>query len=239
MAETLPFTFTGADLYALCSDAMLKAVTRSARAVDQRVAAINADRTFRAQSKISVAYYFDHYGTDQDSEVTVVEEDFMRAREELTPSVSLDELRHYERVRSTFEGATKQDDATADGAGHQNVQTPNQNGVSARHRAMDAMKRGSKNKLPTTNGGPHSALRANAVEDAADDAEDDYVIRTDKLSLKDHASNFYPGKGKSKGKSQESAYSPAAGERMSDGIETNNNNGEVMQPDGVGEDLYD
>lgn len=217
---------------------MLKAVTRSARAVDQRVAAINAERASLGQSKISVAYYFDHYGTDQDSDVVVVEEDFMRAREELTPSVSLDELRHYERVRSTFEGATKKDDTAADVEGHQHVPTPNQNGVSTRHRAMDAMKRASKNKLPTTNGGPHPTPRANAGETGADDADDDYVIRTDRLSLKDHASNHYVGKGKGKGKSQEAAYSPSVGDRLSDSVNANNN-GAVMQPDGGDEDLYD
>ncbi|KAK4507978.1 hypothetical protein PRZ48_001713 [Zasmidium cellare] len=229
VAETLPFTFTGADLYALCSDAMLKAVTRSARAVDQRVAAMNADRASRGQSKISVAYYFDHYGTDQDSDVTVVEEDFMRARDELSPSVSLDELRHYERVRSTFEGSTKKDDATEESG---TPAAPVQNGQSMRHRAMEAMKRGSKNKLPTVNGGPHPAPSANAGEHAAEDAEDDYVIRTDKLSLNDHASKSYVGKGKGKGKSQESAYS------VGDGINSTNN-GDGMQPDGQGEDLYD
>lgn len=217
---------------------MLKAVTRSARAVDQRVAAINAERASRGQSKISVAYYFDHYGTDQDSDVIVVEEDFMRAREELTPSVSLDELRHYERVRSTFEGATKKDETAADGEGHQPVPTPNQNGVSTRYRAMDAMKRASKNKLPTANGGPHSIPRANAGENPADDAEDDFVIRTDRLSLKEHASNYYVGKGKGKGKSQETAYSAPVGGELSDGANVNNN-GAVMQPDGEGEDLYD
>lgn len=210
---------------------MLKAVTRSARAVDQRVAAINAERASRGQSKISVAYYFDHYGTDQDSDVTVVEEDFMRSREELTPSVSLDELRHYERVRSQFEGATKKDDTTADGEGPQNVQTSNQNGVSTRHRAMDAMKRANKNKLPTVNGGPHPTPRANAGENAADNAEDDYVVRTDRLSLKDHASNSYVGKGKGKGKSQEIAYSPPVGNNAHE-------NGDAMLPDGEGEDLY-
>lgn len=235
MAETLPFTFTGADLYALCSDAMLKAVTRSARAVDQRVAAINADRASRGQSKVSVAYYFDHYGTDQDSEVTVVEEDFMRAREELTPSVSLDELRHYERVRSTFEGTTKKDDASAEPG---TLANPSQNGQSIRSRAMDAMKRGSKNKLPTINWGPHPTPRADTGEAAADEAEDDYVIRTDKLTLNDHASKAYVGKGKGKGKIQESGYSPVVGERLSDGVNPTNN-GDVMQPDGDVEDLYD
>ena len=41
MAQRLPFTYTGADFYALCSDAMLKAVTRQAGAVDAKVRALN------------------------------------------------------------------------------------------------------------------------------------------------------------------------------------------------------
>lgn len=34
ISEQCPFNFTGADFYALCSDAMLKAMSRRARAVD-------------------------------------------------------------------------------------------------------------------------------------------------------------------------------------------------------------
>ncbi|KXL50398.1 hypothetical protein M433DRAFT_61377 [Acidomyces richmondensis BFW] len=105
IAETLPFTFTGADLYALCSDAMLKAVTRSARLVDEKLAAINAQRLAQGHTKVSVAYFFDHYASEKDTEITVTEDDFLKAKSELVPSVSMDELRHYERVKTTFEGS--------------------------------------------------------------------------------------------------------------------------------------
>ena len=44
VAENLPLTYTGADLYALCSDAMLKAITRKAEAVDRKVKEINRRR---------------------------------------------------------------------------------------------------------------------------------------------------------------------------------------------------
>ncbi|KAI4248985.1 MAG: hypothetical protein L6R42_009123, partial [Xanthoria sp. 1 TBL-2021] len=40
VAQSLPFTYTGADLYALCSDAMLKAITRQASAVDAKIKAL-------------------------------------------------------------------------------------------------------------------------------------------------------------------------------------------------------
>ena len=37
IAEQCPFNYTGADLYALCSDAMLKAMTRKAEEVDAKI----------------------------------------------------------------------------------------------------------------------------------------------------------------------------------------------------------
>lgn len=37
ISEKCPFHFTGADFYALCSDAMLKAMTRTAAAIDTRI----------------------------------------------------------------------------------------------------------------------------------------------------------------------------------------------------------
>ncbi|OAA38619.1 Peroxisomal biogenesis factor 6 [Metarhizium rileyi] len=103
VAQHLPFTYTGADFYALCSDAMLKAVTRQSSAVDAKVRAINAERM--GKSAISTAYFFDHYATEDDVAVMVTEADFLAANDELIPSVSAGELAHYEKVRATFEGS--------------------------------------------------------------------------------------------------------------------------------------
>ncbi|KAL9051391.1 MAG: hypothetical protein Q9162_006045 [Coniocarpon cinnabarinum] len=161
IAHSLPLTYTGADLYALSSDAMLKAITRRAAAVDAKVRAINAQRAARRPStqslsrstshsmsrstshsmsrstshsshhlsttsnanaetespdlqtqsvdrvrrkgEISVAYFFDHLATAEDTEVVVEEEDFVSAQAELVPSVTAKELEHYERVRRAFE----------------------------------------------------------------------------------------------------------------------------------------
>ncbi|EME88180.1 uncharacterized protein MYCFIDRAFT_148801 [Pseudocercospora fijiensis CIRAD86] len=168
VAETLPFTFTGADLYALCSDAMLKAVTRSARQVDARVHHINEERASREQAQISVAYYFDHYDSENDTQVMVTEEDFVRAKEDLVPSVSVDELRHYERVRASFEGATKKKPETEDAQ-----------------------------PMSSSNGSDRNG------QGFAPD-EDDFVIRTDQLSLINNNSGRPPsGKGKGKGKSHD------------------------------------
>ncbi|KAK3394195.1 P-loop containing nucleoside triphosphate hydrolase protein [Podospora didyma] len=100
VAEKLPFTYTGADFYALCSDAMLKAVTRQASQVDAKIRAINQTK----ETAISTAAFFDHYATPDDVAVMVTEQDFLDAHRELIPSVSAGELAHYERVRATFEG---------------------------------------------------------------------------------------------------------------------------------------
>lgn len=99
----MPFTYTGADFYALCSDAMLKAVTRQSSAVDAKVRAINNERA--GKSEISTAYFFDHFATKEDIAVMVTEADFLAANDELIPSVSAGELAHYEKVRATFEGS--------------------------------------------------------------------------------------------------------------------------------------
>jgi peroxin-6 len=99
VASTLPFTYTGADLYALCSDAMLKAITRKTGLVDQKVADISKVRG----EEISTAYFFDHCATVEDIAVVVSEEDFLAAQREMVASVSQKELEHFERIRNQFE----------------------------------------------------------------------------------------------------------------------------------------
>ena len=82
---------------------MLKAVTRQASLVDSKLAAINNQNVAQGKSKVSTAYFFDHYATEQDTAVMVTEEDFENAERELIPSVSVKELEHYKRVRAQFE----------------------------------------------------------------------------------------------------------------------------------------
>lgn len=85
---------------------MLKAITRQARLVDAKVAAHNKALPSHA-TQMTIAHFFDHLATDEDTNVMVVEEDFEMARRELVPSVSAEELGHYERVRKAFEGEDK------------------------------------------------------------------------------------------------------------------------------------
>ncbi|RPA82664.1 AAA-domain-containing protein [Ascobolus immersus RN42] len=107
VAQSLPFTYTGADLYALCSDAMLKAITRQAQAVDAKVKATEE----RLGRKVGMAWWWDHESVESDKKVVVEAQDFAAARAELVGSVSQKELEHYERVRADFETVEKEADA--------------------------------------------------------------------------------------------------------------------------------
>ncbi|KAE8145687.1 hypothetical protein BDV25DRAFT_63512 [Aspergillus avenaceus] len=106
VAEQLPLTYTGADLYALGSDAMLKAITRKATAVDEKIKQLPGE-------PVSTAYFFDHLATPEDVAVMVTEEDFIEAQNELVPSVSAKELEHFERIRQSFESVDKKQEPGA------------------------------------------------------------------------------------------------------------------------------
>lgn len=93
VAQSLPFTYTGADMYALCSDAMLKAVMKQARQVDKKVGELRQQQQRQRQqagvgdSTITTAWWFDHCAKEEDLKVEIGEDDFDEARRELVPSV--------------------------------------------------------------------------------------------------------------------------------------------------------
>ncbi|KAF9284745.1 peroxisomal assembly protein [Mortierella alpina] len=102
VAEKCPFNYTGADFYALCSDAMLKAMSRTADGIENRVAVINKDETSTLPRPITSQYYLDHLAQPDEILVQVTEEDFDQALAELIPSVSAQELEHYKQVQKMF-----------------------------------------------------------------------------------------------------------------------------------------
>ncbi|KAI7825209.1 P-loop containing nucleoside triphosphate hydrolase protein [Gamsiella multidivaricata] len=102
VAEKCPFNYTGADFYALCSDAMLKAMSRTADGIEKRVVAINSDETSTLPLPITSQYYLDHLAQPDEILVQVTEEDFDQALAELVPSVSAQELEHYRQVQKMF-----------------------------------------------------------------------------------------------------------------------------------------
>ncbi|KAF1832379.1 peroxin 6 [Decorospora gaudefroyi] len=155
VSQSLPFTYTGADMYALCSDAMLKAITRSARAVDEKVKSYNETHS----PTISIAYFFDHLATEEDTAVMVTEEDFLEAHRELVPSVSADELRHYDGVRRQFEGAGKKEEEvpvqSAKGKGKARVEDHHAEHVELNGGSGSGSGKG-KGKAPVNHGGKSS-----------------------------------------------------------------------------------
>ncbi|SCU84187.1 LADA_0D00342g1_1 [Lachancea dasiensis] len=99
IADICPFNYTGADFYALCSDAMLNAMTRVSKDVDKKVLSYSQ----KVGRNVSTRYWFDKIATEEDSDVAVKMEDFLNAQANLTPSVSQEELAHYLKVKSNFE----------------------------------------------------------------------------------------------------------------------------------------
>lgn len=105
LSQRLPFTYTGADLYALCADAMLRSMTRVAEAVDVRVSELDAAPQPRHYPKpLTAQYYLASMATQAETDVVVGEQDFLHALERLQPSVSQDEMSHYRRVQEEFKG---------------------------------------------------------------------------------------------------------------------------------------
>ena len=119
VAEQCPFNYTGADFYALCSDAMLKAMTRKASEVDIKigkflrgpgivlinmlVAALNSQPPQEDHPyPITPQYYLAKMATDGETDVVVALEDFENALRELVPSVSQTETEHYRTVQARF-----------------------------------------------------------------------------------------------------------------------------------------
>ncbi|KAI8604817.1 P-loop containing nucleoside triphosphate hydrolase protein [Dissophora ornata] len=102
VAEKCPFNYTGADFYALCSDAMLKAMSRTADGIESRVVTINNDESSTLPRPITSQYYLDHLAQPDEILVQVTEQDFDQALAELVPSVSAQELEHYRQVQKMF-----------------------------------------------------------------------------------------------------------------------------------------
>lgn len=185
IASQLPFTYTGADFYALCSDAMLKAVTRQASAVDAKIAHFNI-KLQHGELPMTTAYFFDHHATQSDINVLVTEEDFLNANKELIPSVSAKELEHYKRVREQFEEVDEKssDQATAVAVGSDSkgkaVDGPTQNGVPEWQLPSRPRLNGRPRSRPTSSKGKGKGKAV--LSDVDDEEEYDTYTKTPALS---------------------------------------------------------
>lgn len=131
VASQCPFNYTGADFYALCSDAMLKAMSRKAEAIDANLGespahlspshpslilsllhllhlcavSLNAqppDPNSPHPYPLTPQYYLSEIATEEEIAVLVGVADFEDALRELVPSVSGAEMEHYRRVQAQF-----------------------------------------------------------------------------------------------------------------------------------------
>ncbi|KAH9483816.1 Peroxisomal biogenesis factor 6 [Psilocybe cubensis] len=103
IAEKCPFNYTGADFYALCSDAMLNAMSRKAEEIEEKLAQLNAQPgPYVHPHPITPQYYLAELAKPDEILVYVSKRDFERALDMLVPSVSQAEMEHYALVQKRF-----------------------------------------------------------------------------------------------------------------------------------------
>lgn len=127
VAEGCGLNLTGADLYAVVADAVMRAMSRKAEAVEARIAELERERTaseaigsiprgytmdgdgsgaaetaFDWPKPLTPNYYLSRMAKPEETRVQVSADDFARAVFNLRPSVSEAEMAHYERVQREF-----------------------------------------------------------------------------------------------------------------------------------------
>ncbi|KAL1743282.1 P-loop containing nucleoside triphosphate hydrolase protein [Schizophyllum fasciatum] len=103
IAEQCPFNYTGADFYALCSDAMLNAMSRKAEELEEVIAALNKKEPLPDHPyPLTPQYYLAELASSKEIEVLVRIQDFEVALKNLVPSVSQAEMEHYREVQKRF-----------------------------------------------------------------------------------------------------------------------------------------
>ncbi len=104
VAQKCPLTLTGADLYALCTDANLKAIKRLIERVDTLVREWNDSGPHgEYPHPMSTSYYLDHIFPSDELQARVSLDDFVQAVKELSPSLTKEEIERYRRIREKFE----------------------------------------------------------------------------------------------------------------------------------------
>ncbi|KAI8615569.1 P-loop containing nucleoside triphosphate hydrolase protein [Chytriomyces sp. MP71] len=102
VADHIPAHLTGADLYALCSDAMLKAMSRTIRVVDDKIVEHNEARSKEGKTPLLMTDFLETVADSRDKSVIVNENDFLEALAELKPSLTPADLAHYAKLQDKF-----------------------------------------------------------------------------------------------------------------------------------------
>ena len=95
LAERCSLRFSGADFYALCADALMRAIREQAAALP---AVALADACIGDEHEDEA----DAGGASEAPEVTVAARHFAHALETLTPSVSVSEAARYRHIQESF-----------------------------------------------------------------------------------------------------------------------------------------
>ena len=101
--EPLDFVYTGADLFALSSDAMMFAVEDALEAVQDQLTAAAVTAT-QASDGTPVALANEEAGRaeEESKPIKVCMEHFVRARAQLKPSVTKADLQKYEALKQKY-----------------------------------------------------------------------------------------------------------------------------------------
>ncbi|KAF8163058.1 P-loop containing nucleoside triphosphate hydrolase protein [Crassisporium funariophilum] len=106
ISQKCPFNYTGADFYALCSDAMLNAMSRKAESIEEKIGKYfiysSCPPSPQHPHPITSQYYLAELAAPEDITVYVSQGDFDRALDSLVPSVSQAEMQHYAQVQKRF-----------------------------------------------------------------------------------------------------------------------------------------
>lgn len=78
-------------------------MTRVAESIETKVNKLNEEKRPDLPDPVTSQYYLSHLVTPDEIAVQVEEIDFIKALDELIPSVSATELEHYSKVREKFE----------------------------------------------------------------------------------------------------------------------------------------
>ncbi|TFK42849.1 P-loop containing nucleoside triphosphate hydrolase protein [Crucibulum laeve] len=101
IAEQCPFNYTGADFYALCSDAMLNAMSRKAEELEIKLGKMNKQPEYLSHP-LTPQYFLAELASPDDITVFVSQNDFNTALASLVPSVTKAEMEHYAQVQRRF-----------------------------------------------------------------------------------------------------------------------------------------
>ncbi|KAG5508706.1 hypothetical protein JKF63_05204 [Porcisia hertigi] len=106
--EPLDFVYTGADLYGLCSDALMFAVGDALEEVQQRVATVASAETAVYSTPGKEPQTVTAATEEESRPIKVCMEHFLRARAQLKPSVTKADLHKYEALKHKFNNSKGQ-----------------------------------------------------------------------------------------------------------------------------------